>query len=187
MLLRCVAKIKGQSEKLIRKNNMMGINNLTEGQRLVGLTCSTKVMKFKQACADAIDILLELEDKTKKEIDIFLERNRSPFAIYEKRPKIINAEKFIDLFIEIISAVNNRDIELSDEVDYFLRNRHIVFFKDIGNHPYYLVIKDLKDCCVDLSYYNETGLTLFLGSLNGMAVFIGGEENINNRLIRSVR
>ena len=161
---------------------MMKNNTLTEGQRLVGLTSNDKLIKYKLACANAIDILLELEDKTKKEIDIFLERNRSPFAIYEKRPKLINAEKFIDLFIKIISAVGNRDIDLSDEIDYFLCHRHIAFFIDIGNHPYYLVIKDLKDCRVNLEYYNETGLTLFLGSLNGMAVFIGGQETINGRL-----
>lgn len=165
---------------------MMKNNTLTEGQRLVGLTFNDKIIKYKLACANAIDILLELEDKTKKEIDIFLERNRSPFAIYEKRPKIINAEKFIDLFIKIISAVGNRDIDLSYEIDYFLCHRHIAFFRDIGNHPYYLVIKDLKDCRVNLEYYNETGLTLFLGSLNGMAVFIGGQETINGRLFDRV-
>ena len=182
MLLRCVPKIKGRSEKLIRKNNMMGISDLTEGQRLVGLTFNDKVTKYKQACANAIDILLKLEDKTKKELDIFLDRNRSAFDISEGIPKTINAEKFIDIFIDVILAVNNNDIALSESVDYFFYHHHIVFFKDISKHPYYLVIKDLKDCRADLSYYDEVGLTQFLGSLKGMAVFIGGGVSVHNRL-----
>ena len=42
------------------KNNTL-TEGLTKGQKLVGFTCNTKVMKFKQACADAIDILLKEE------------------------------------------------------------------------------------------------------------------------------
>lgn len=164
----------------------MRINNLTRGQKLVGLTFNDRVTKYKLACADAIDIVLALEDKTKNEINFFLEMNRSAFDIIEGRPKTINAEKFLDIFIGVISAVNNDDIALSEAVNYFFHHHHIVFFNDISNYTYYLFIKDLKECCADLSYYSETGLTLFLGSLNGMAVFIGGGGSINRRLTGSV-
>lgn len=68
MLLRCVTKIKGQLEKLIRKNDM-NTNKSTEGQKLVGVTFNPsgddRVTKYKQACADALDILLKEKEETK--------------------------------------------------------------------------------------------------------------------------
>lgn len=45
---------------------MMKNNTLTEGQKLVFFTRNPKVMKFKQACADAIDILLKKETEEEK-------------------------------------------------------------------------------------------------------------------------
>ena len=165
---------------------MMGINNLTKGQRLVGLTFNDNVTKYKQACANAIDILLKLEDKTKKEIDIFLDRNERTLAIYDKRVQKITAESFIDVLIKAILTVNIDDESLSEDVKLFLRDDYIVFFMNISHQPYYLFSRDLKYCHPDLNYYKETGLTLFLGSLNGMAVFIGCERTINGRLLRRV-
>ena len=68
MLLRCATKIKGQLEKLIRKNDM-NTNELTEGQELVGVifdpSGNNQITKYKQACADAIDILLKTKEETK--------------------------------------------------------------------------------------------------------------------------
>ena len=170
---------------------MMKNNTLTEGQRLVGLTFNDKIIKYKLACANAIDILLELEDKTKKELDIFLDRNKRTRAIFNKRVQMapkITAESFIDNFINVILAGDDNKY-LSEAIELFLFNNYLAFFMNINHQYFYLVIKYVKDCRYNLSRYNEdegTGLTLFLGSLNEMAVFIGCEETINGRLFDRV-
>lgn len=168
---------------------MMGINYLTRGQKLVGLTFNDKVIKYKLACANAIDILLKLKNETKKELDIFLDRNKRTRAIFNKivemAPKI-TAESFIEIFIKAILAVNKDDENLSEAVELFLLDDYVAFFMNINHQHFYLVIKYVKDCDYNLSRYNEdegTGLTIFLGSLNEMAVFIGCEEIINGRLL----
>ena len=168
---------------------MMKNNIITEGQRLVGLTFNDKVTKYKLACANAIDILLKLKNKTKKELDIFLDRNKRTRAIFNKRVQMapkITAESFIEIFIKAILAVNKDDENLSEAVELFLLDDYLAFFMNINHQHFYLVIKYVKDCRYNLSRYNEdegTGLTIFLGSLNEMAVFIGCEETINGRLL----
>ncbi|MCT6875591.1 hypothetical protein [Frischella perrara] len=122
----------------------MSIYNLTRGQKLVGLTFNDKVTKYKQACADAVDILLK--DETKEGIDIEIENRKKTY------PKTIeyDAETLINLFIQAISSVNHIDTELSESLYSFecSRFRYIIFDRRMTRGSmmdYDLIITILKD------------------------------------------
>lgn len=123
------------------KNNIL-TEGLTKGQKLVGFTCNTKVMKFKQACADAIDILLK--EETEKKIDSILEKKFFEIGMRLRRvPADIFIRYLTDTILDVIDS-HQRLYHAADEFDLY---RRIVLSLspsgDIGN-CFYLVIEGPK-------------------------------------------
>lgn len=172
---------------------MMKNNIITEGQKLVGLTPYSPVYKnltdlsrdlvirYKQACAAAIDILLK--EETEKEIKTKL-GTRSK---YESRLINFDAKELIEIFINTILMLNN-DKELREMINIFdasIKNRgvgslhipyYMMFRKMIG---YNIVITELKeenqnpfetvDFFNGVEYKNEF---ILLGTLGNIALFL---------------
>lgn len=128
---------------------MMGINNLTEGQKLVGLTSTTPeykiltgfssnlVIRYKQACAAAIDILLK--EETEKEIKIELETRKK----FESGLINYDAKELIDIFINTILMLN-KDLEQRRSIRTFdsaIKNRRVSAIRI----PYYMMCREMID------------------------------------------
>lgn len=172
---------------------MMKNNTLTEGQKLVGLTLNTPeyknltifssdlIIRYKQACAVAIDILLK--KKTEKEIKI----NLGTKSKYKSRLINFDAKKLIEILINTILKRNNGE-ELERSVILFDAS---IQYRGMGyiTIPHYMMCEmiDYDLLIIELKEENQNPLDtvaiiygaeyklhqfILLGTLGNIALFL---------------